>query len=63
MSSLSLYASDRSAGKRLSFMGEELVVEETRRTDSFENIDIALFSAGGDVSKRFRAHSRTRRRR
>jgi aspartate-semialdehyde dehydrogenase len=52
MDSLRLYASDRSAGKRLSFMGEELVVEETS-DDSFNNIDIALFSAGGDISKRF----------
>ena len=50
--SLRLYASDRSAGKKLTFMGEEIVVEETG-DDSFENIDIALFSAGGDVSKRF----------
>ncbi len=52
MDSLRLYASDRSAGKRISFMGEELVVEETS-DDSFDNIDIALFSAGGDISKRF----------
>ena len=52
MDSLRLYASDRSAGKKLAFMGEELVVEETG-DGSFENIDIALFSAGGDVSKRF----------
>ena len=52
MDSLRLYASDRSAGKRLSFMGEELVVEETS-DDSFNNVDIALFSAGGDISKRF----------
>ena len=52
MDSLRLYASDRSAGKRLSFMGEDLVVEETS-DDSFNNIDIALFSAGGDISKRF----------
>ena len=52
MDSLRLYASDRSAGKRLSFMGEELVVEETS-DDSFNNMDIALFSAGGDISKRF----------
>ena len=50
--SLRLYASDRSAGKKLAFMGEEIVVEETG-DNSFENIDIALFSAGGDVSKRF----------
>ena len=52
MDSLRLYASDRSAGKRLSFMGEDLVVEETS-DDSFNNVDIALFSAGGDISKRF----------
>ena len=52
MDSLRLYASDRSAGKRLSFMGEDLVVEETN-DDSFNNVDIALFSAGGDISKRF----------
>ena len=52
MDSLRLYASDRSAGKRLSFMGEDLVVEETS-DDSFNNIDVALFSAGGDISKRF----------
>ncbi len=52
MDSLRLYASDRSAGKKLAFMGEEIVVEETG-DNSFENIDIALFSAGGDVSKRF----------
>ena len=52
MDSLRLYASDRSAGKRISFMGEELVVEETN-DGSFDNIDIALFSAGGDISRRF----------
>ena len=52
MDSLRLYASDRSAGKRINFMGEELVVEETN-DDSFDNIDIALFSAGGDISRRF----------
>ncbi len=50
--SLKLFASDRSAGKRLTFMGEELEVEETT-DDSFEGIDIALFSAGGDISRRF----------
>ena len=52
LDSLRLYASDRSAGKRLSFMGEELEVAETAE-DSFDGIDIALFSAGGDVSKHF----------
>ena len=50
--SLHLYASDRSAGKRLPFRGDELLVEETT-DDSFQGIDIALFSAGADISKRF----------
>ncbi|MBI2856041.1 MAG: aspartate-semialdehyde dehydrogenase [Chloroflexi bacterium] len=52
LDSLRLYASDRSAGRRLAFMGEELEVAETSE-HSFEGIDIALFSAGGDVSKHF----------
>ena len=50
--SLRLFASDRSAGKRLSFKGREIEVEETTE-DSFEGVDIALFSAGGDISRRF----------
>jgi aspartate-semialdehyde dehydrogenase len=47
---LRLLASDRSAGTRLSFQGEELPVE-TATPASFRGIDFALFSAGGDVSK------------
>jgi aspartate-semialdehyde dehydrogenase len=47
-------ASARSAGKRVAFAGAELVVEQM--TDaSFEGVDIALFSAGADVSRVFRA--------
>ena len=49
---LRLYASDRSAGKMLSFMGQELEVAETKE-DSFTGVDIALFSAGADISQRF----------
>jgi len=45
-------ASKRSAGKRLSFRGQELVIEELTE-DSFEGVDIALFSAGSSVSRRF----------
>jgi len=46
-------ASSRSAGKRVPFGDGELVVEEM--TDaSFEGVDIALFSAGADVSRHFR---------
>jgi len=45
-------ASHRSAGKRLKFRGEEFVVEELTE-NSFEDVDIALFSAGGDRSREF----------
>ena len=47
-------ASARSAGRRVPFAGEELVVEEMTEA-SFAGVDIALFSAGADVSRRFRA--------
>ncbi len=52
VSEIKLLASSRSAGKRLRFKGEEVVVEELK-PESFEGIDIALFSAGGDRSKQF----------
>jgi aspartate-semialdehyde dehydrogenase len=48
-----LLASARSAGTRMRFAGRALVVGEL--TDaSFEGVDVALFSAGASVSKRFR---------
>ena len=50
--SLKLLASARSAGKRYPFRGEELTVEELK-DDSFEGVDIALFSAGGSISRQF----------
>jgi aspartate-semialdehyde dehydrogenase len=43
-------ASSRSAGKTLPFAGSSLRVEEMR-PESFEGVDIALFSAGASVSK------------
>jgi len=52
MSSVKLLASDRSAGKKLFVWHEELEVEETV-PDSFVGIDIALFSAGADISRHF----------
>jgi len=50
---LKLLASKRSAGKKLSFKGEEVPVEELTK-NSFKGVDIALFSAGSGVSKEFR---------
>lgn len=50
--SIKMLASKRSAGKKLLFNGKEYTVEELTE-NSFEGIDLALFSAGGDVSKKF----------
>ncbi len=52
VASLRLLASPRSAGKTLAFRGEEHTVEPLR-LNSFEGIDIALFSAGGAISRDF----------
>ena len=49
---LTLLASARSVGKKLKFRGEEIAVKELTK-DSFAGIDIALFSAGGSISKEF----------
>lgn len=50
ISKLTLLSSARSAGKKILFNGEEYTVEEAK-PESFEGVDIALFSAGGSVSK------------
>jgi len=49
---LRLFASGRSAGRKLLFRGQGIAVEELNE-DSFPGIDIALFSAGSTVSRRF----------
>jgi len=49
---LTLLASARSVGKKLKFKGQEVTVQELTK-DSFAGIDIALFSAGGGISKEF----------
>jgi len=49
---LTLLASARSAGKKLKFRGQDITVKELTK-DSFVGIDIALFSAGGNISKEF----------
>jgi len=49
---LRLLASARSAGKRLHFRDDELEVRELTH-NSFTDIDIALFSAGGSISRTF----------
>jgi aspartate-semialdehyde dehydrogenase len=45
-------ASARSAGKTMAFRGQNIVIQELTET-SFEGVDIALFSAGGSISKKY----------
>jgi aspartate-semialdehyde dehydrogenase len=52
LSELRLLASARSAGKKLGFRGEPLPVRELTEA-SLEGVDLALFSAGSSVSKKF----------
>src|SRR3990172_7725292 len=50
--SLRLLASERSEGTKLEFKNEKIAVEKLKE-DSFRGIQVALFSAGGAVSKEF----------
>ena len=52
MDSIRLLASDRSVGKKLFVNHEEIEVKETT-SESFTEIDIALFSAGAEISRQF----------
>ncbi|WP_024342733.1 aspartate-semialdehyde dehydrogenase [Bradyrhizobium japonicum] len=49
---LKALASARSTGKAVSFRGQEIVIEELTER-SFEGVDVALFSAGGSISRKF----------
>ena len=53
MDELVLFGSARSAGKEYDFKGKKLVVKELKHNDDFKDIDIALVSAGGGISKEF----------
>lgn len=53
ISALHLFASDRSAGKQLAFRGNPITLE-TLGEESFQHLDIALFSAGSEISKQWR---------
>ena len=53
---LKLLSSARSAGTKIVFKGKEYTVEEAT-PDSFKGVEIALFSAGGDVTKALAPHA------
>ncbi|KNF10019.1 aspartate-semialdehyde dehydrogenase Asd [Gottschalkia purinilytica] len=50
---LYLFASAKSSGSKVIFKGTEYTVEELTESSFDRDIDIALFSAGGDISKKF----------
>lgn len=49
---LKALASARSAGKTIGFRGQTIIVEELTE-NSFDGVDIALFSAGGGIARKF----------
>ncbi len=52
LASIRLYASDRSHGRKLRVNHQEIEVKETTE-DSFKEVDVALFSAGAEISRHF----------
>jgi len=48
-----LYASARSAGKIVNFDGKDYTVIELKEENIKDDIDVALFSAGGSISKEY----------
>lgn len=50
---LYLFSSKKSAGSKVMFKNKEYIVEELKEDSFTKDIDIALFSAGGEISKRF----------
>lgn len=59
VASLLPLSSKRSAGKKVVFKGEEITIQEAT-PESFEGVQLALFSAGGSVSKAL-AHEAVKR--
>src|SRR5436309_8384651 len=52
VASLRAIGSERSVGKSIRFCGQSIAVEKLGR-ESFDKVDIAFFSAGGDVSREY----------
>ena len=47
------FASSKSAGKKITFMEKEYIIRELSENSFDENFDFAIFSAGGETSKKF----------
>ena len=48
-----LFASKKSAGKRVAFMGKDYTIQELNENSFDEGFDFAIFSAGGETSKKY----------
>lgn len=53
ISKYTLFASSKSAGKIMHFMDSDYVVKELNENSFDEGFDFAIFSAGGDTSKKY----------
>ena len=53
VTSLRLFGSQRSAGKKYLFCGQEYEVHELQHNDAFDGVDIAFVSAGAGVSREY----------
>lgn len=50
---LLLFGSSRSAGKKIVFRGQEIVIKELKKNDDFKDVDIVFTSAGAGTSKEY----------
>ena len=48
-----LFASSKSAGKKVNFMNKEYVIKELNEHSFDEGFDFAIFSAGGETAKKY----------
>ena len=53
ISSYTFFASKKSSGKKIMFMGQEYIVQELTEQSFDEGFDFAIFSAGGETSKKY----------
>ena len=53
ISSYTFFASKKSSGKKIMFMGKEYTVQELTEQSFDEGFDFAIFSAGGETSKKY----------
>lgn len=53
ISEYTFFSSYRSSGSKINFLGKEYVVKELTENSFDDGFDFAIFSAGGDTSKKF----------